>query len=190
MIERIKGILLEKSPNGLVLMCGNFGIKVHTPLRLLSEFEIGEEVTLFTRLVLPPEGTPLLYGFKTSDERELFDLLLKVPKVGAKVALSILSHFSVKELETAVESGNAELLSAVPGLGKKLSQRLIVELKGKLGKSAEIPEEFFAALKSLGYSNREIVAVSKHLKFSGVSIEELVLQAIKLLSGNRLDGKQ
>ncbi len=187
MIERIKGILVEKGHDGLLLMCGNVGVKVFTPVSLLTEFEEGEEVVLFTRLILPPEGTPYLYGFRTYQEREMFDLLLKVPKIGAKVALSILSHFSVEELKAAVESGDFELLSSVPGLGKKLSQRLIVELRGKLGEELDVSEELYSALKALGYSKKEILSVVKQLGDSKAPLEELVLWAIRLLSGRKLD---
>jgi Holliday junction DNA helicase RuvA len=143
---------------------------------------------LYTKLILPPEGTPKLYGFDNEEDRKLFEELLRIPKVGAKVALSMISHFSLDEIVEIVESNDAKRLSRVPGLGKKLSERVILELRGRLKvKKGNLPVDLVEALESLGYKRREIFkAISdSNINFEGLPIEEAIKKAIKVISGGK-----
>lgn len=187
MIDCLKGQVIFKYPDSVSLLCGSIAFRVFVPLGLLTEVEEGDSLGLFTKLIFPPEGTPSLYGFRTREEREFFEELLKVPKVGSKVAMSIISHFSYEELKEIVSSMDVKTLSTVPGLGKKLSERVILELKGKLVKEESIPEELFEILGSLGYSKKEIMSAVKEidLKVKDRSIEEVVKEIIKKLSGRK-----
>jgi len=180
MVEFVTGEVVEIGPDFVVLRCGNFGLKVLTPVRE----EMKGEITLYTELLLPPEGAPVLYGFKTKEERELFRLLQKVPKVGRKVALSILSKFSPEELKEVIASEDHERLTSVPGLGGKLSKRIILELKGKL-EEREVPAELLKVLKALGYTRSEVKEALKGINLEGLTLEEAVRAAVKRLSGSR-----
>jgi Holliday junction DNA helicase RuvA len=187
MIDCLKGQVIFRYPDSVSLLCGSIAFRVFVPLSLLTEVGEGDNLELFTKLILPPEGTPSLYGFRTREERTFFEELLKIPKVGSKVAMSIISHFSCDELKTIVSSGDVKTLSTVPGLGKKLSGRVILELKGKLVKEETIPEEIFEILTSLGYSKKEVMsAVSEmDLKVKNRPVEEVVKEIIKKLSGRK-----
>ncbi len=180
MVEYVKGELREKGENYAVIEVGGFGIKVLVPKIGAEE---GQEVKLFTFLILPPEGTPTLYGFESKEEREFFKKLQKVQKVGSKVALSILAHLSVSELKEVILSGDYERLSQVPGLGKKLSRRIVVELKGEV-EEKKVPEELYRALKSLGFKREEITQAVKGINLEGLSLEEALKEALKRLSGS------
>jgi Holliday junction DNA helicase RuvA len=183
MIDLVRGTVVHKYPDSISVLCGSFALRIFVPLRVLTEVKEGDVVELFTKLILPPEGTPTLYGFETQKERSLFETLLKIPKVGSKVAMSIISHFSKEELEAIVSTGDVKALSSVPGLGKKLSERIILELKGKLERDVDIPEELVEVLVSLGYSKREIVSKLKGMNLAGLRLEEAVKLAVQKLSG-------
>ena len=187
MIDYLKGTVFRKYGNALSLLCGSVGFKVLVPLSLLSEVEEGEEVALFTELIIPPEGTPTLYGFRSEEERQIFRELVKVPKVGSKVALSILSHMEPEEFKRVVADGDAESLSQIPGLGKKLSERIIGELRPKIEEESlkRIPAELYEVLTSLGYKKAEINRALKGINLDGLNINEAVKVALKRLSGSR-----
>ena len=182
MIDFVEGEVVEAGEGYAVLKAGSFGIRVLTPAKL----EEGERALLFTELLIPQEGVPTLYGFRSREERELFRKLTKVPKVGAKVALSILSVFPPEELTEAILSGDFEKLTRVPGLGKKLSQRIVLELKGKLkAEGQELPQELLEVLKALGYSKKEVRSSLKGINLEGLTLEEAVKEALKRLSGSK-----
>jgi len=183
MVDLLRGRVIYKYPDGISLLCGCVAFKVFVPVRLLTEVKEGDTLELFTKLILPPEGTPTLYGFRSREERSLFETLLKIPKVGTRVAMSIISHFSREELEAIVSAGDARTLSSVPGLGKKLSERIILELKGKLEEKVTLSDELVEALISLGYSKKEIMSKLKELDFNNLSLEEAVKLAVQKLSG-------
>ena len=112
---------------------------------------------------------------------------MKVPKVGSKVALSILSHMEPEEFKRAVADGDAESLSQIPGLGKKLSERIIGELRPKIEEESlkRIPVELYEVLTSLGYKKAEINRALKGINLDGLNINEAVKVALKRLSGSR-----
>ncbi len=181
MVEFIAGEVVERGEEFVVIRCSQLGFKVLTP----RPKELEGEVLLFTQLVLPSEGSPILYGFRTKEEREIFKLLQKVPKVGTKVALSILSKFSPQELKEIISCGDYQRLTSVQGLGKKLSQRIVLELKGKLEEEREVPKELYQVLKALGYKKSEVKEALKGINLDGLSLEEAVKEAVKRLSGSK-----
>jgi Holliday junction DNA helicase RuvA len=133
MIGRLCGILLEKNPPQLLLDVQGVAYEVDVPMSTFYNLpQNGERITLFTHLVVR-EDAHLLYGFGTEGERRAFRQLLKVNGIGAKIALSLLSGLSVAELAQAVKLQETGRLTRVPGIGKKTAERLLLELKDKLG---------------------------------------------------------
>ena len=150
----------------------------------------GERVGLLTHLVVR-EDAHLLYGFGTEGERRAFRQLLKISGVGARTALAVLSGLSVAELAEAVTLQESARLTRIPGIGKKTAERLLLELKDKLGveltttvataRPAPATGDMLRALLALGYSEKEAVAAVKQLP-EGLSVADGIRQALKLLS--------
>jgi Holliday junction DNA helicase RuvA len=163
-IASLKGRLQALGNDGAVIDVHGLGFRVYMPTSTLSTLgAIGDEIELHTHLHLR-EDNVTLYGFATPEELGLFQTLIGVSGLGPKLALSMLSAMSVEKLAMAIASGAADLLSEVPGIGKKTANRIILELKEKIaaGWLATPPPEFaeenaevLAALTSLGYSVRE-----------------------------------
>ncbi|ADY73968.1 Holliday junction ATP-dependent DNA helicase ruvA [Desulfurobacterium thermolithotrophum DSM 11699] len=187
MIDYLKGKVIFKYSDSISLLCGSIAFRVFVPLNLLTEIREGDKVALFVKFTLPSEGTPSLYGFKTREERVFFEELLKIPKVGSKVAMSVISHFSLDELRNIVSTKDVKTLSTVPGLGKKLSERVILELKDKpiFGEERNIPSELLEILTALSYSRKEVVKAVEGIDLKDRSIEELVKEVVKKLSGRK-----
>ncbi|HYA65560.1 MAG TPA: Holliday junction branch migration protein RuvA, partial [Burkholderiaceae bacterium] len=152
---------------------------------------IGERVTLLTHLVVR-EDAHQLFGFATAAERSAFRALIRISGVGARTALSVLSGLSVEELSQAVTLQQTALLTRIPGIGTKTAQRLLLELKGKLGAALESPGgaapaageplgDILRALTALGYSEREAAAAAKLLP-PGVGVSDGIRQALKSLA--------
>ena len=131
MIYRLRGILVEKDTEGVVLDVGGVGYRSSASLATLRALpSLGEECVIHTRLVVR-EDAMLLFGFAEREERAAFDVLTAVSKVGPKLALSVLSSMSPQEISEAVARGDVIKFVSVPGLGKKTAERLVLELKGK-----------------------------------------------------------
>jgi len=191
MIGRLSGTLLEKSPPTVLIDVGGVGYEVNVPMSTYYELpETGARATLLTTFIVR-EDAQSLYGFLTAAERDTFGQLIRISGVGARTALSVLSGMSVAELASAIASQEAARLVRVPGIGRKTAERLLLELKGKLGPaveaSAESPtpvdsksEDVLRALVSLGYSDREAAAAIKKLP-ADLSVADGIRQALKLL---------
>ena len=131
MIERLRGQLLEKDPDGVVVDVGGVGYRTSTSAATTRELgKPGEECVLHTRMVVR-EDAMLLFGFATKVERAAFDALTAVSKVGPKLALAVLSTLSPAEVAKCVDRNDILKLSSVPGLGKKTAERLVLELRGR-----------------------------------------------------------
>ena len=172
MIGRIQGTLIESNPPQVLVDVHGIGYEVDVPMSTFYNLPgLGEKVTLLTHMV-GREDAQLLYGFLTAPERDCFRQLLKVTGIGARTALAILSGMSVEMLVQAVAMQEVGILTKVPGIGKKTAERLILELKDKLG-SAMISSgvtvassaiaDVIKALVSLGYSEREATQAAKKL---------------------------
>ena len=191
MIGRLSGTLLEKSPPHVLLDCGGVGYEVDVPMSTLYGLpEPGGKVTLFTQMVVR-EDAHLLYGFATTGEREAFRQLTRISGVGPRTALAVLSGLSVAELAQAVTMQEAGRLTRIPGIGKKTAERLLLELKGKLGadlstaidvnRPAPGGNDVLNALLALGYNDREALGAIKGL-LAGLTVSEGIRQALKALS--------
>ena len=188
MIGRIRGTLAEKNPPQVLVVANGVGYEIDVPMSTFYHLpRTGEAVELLTHLVVR-EDAHLLYGFLTANERAAFRQLLKVNGVGPKVALSVLSGLSVDDLAAAVSSGDAARLMKVPGIGKKTSERLVLELRDKLPvavtlarSSAPQSSDVLNALLGLGYNEREAQAAVKQLP-ADLPLADSIRQALKLLA--------
>jgi Holliday junction DNA helicase RuvA len=191
MIGRIQGVLLEKHPPQILVDANGVGYDVEVPMSTFYNLPaIGERVTLLTHLVIR-EDAHLLFGFATEAERRLFRQLLKIAGVGARTALAVLSGMSVAELSDAVLSQDTGRLTKVPGIGKKTAERLLLELKDKLGaeslagtavqRPTPAASDVLRALVSLGYSEKEALGAVKQLP-ENLTVADGIRQALKQLS--------
>lgn len=192
MIGRLTGVLLEKNPPQVLVDVSGVGYEVEVPMSTFYNLPAtGERVTLHTQFIVR-EDAQLLYGFATDRERATFRQLLKVNGIGAKSALGILSGLSVEDLAQAITLQEASLLTRIPGIGKKTAERLLLELKDKLGFEASLPSgaggaapntghDTLNALLALGYNEREALAAVKQLP-PDVSVSDGIRQALKTLS--------
>jgi Holliday junction DNA helicase RuvA len=197
-IKSIRGKLVERGKGQVVVEIGGVGLQVHIPDSPAASLEPGAEVFFHTRLHVR-EDALTLFGFATTDEAGLFDLLLTVSGVGPKVALGILSACRPKRFLELVVYEDTEGLGRLPGVGKKLSQRLVVELRDKLAPdrkalsvtdftsaptSRDPGEEATEALTALGYGRVEAAqAVEKAQRVLGAAVgaADLLKQALKSL---------
>jgi len=190
MIGRLTGMLLEKNPPQIVVEAGGVGYEVEVPMSTFYNLPAsGERVVLLTHLVVR-EDAHLLYGFGTEPERRAFRQLLKISGVGARTALAVLSGLSVGELIDAVAMQESGRLVKVPGIGRKTAERLLLELKGKLGDAVSgvavnrpkpVASDVTNALLSLGYNDKEAQHAVKQLS-EGLSVSEGIRQALKSLA--------
>jgi len=171
MIGRLTGTLAEKNPPQLLVDVNGVGYEVDVPMSSFYNLPgLGEKVTLLTHFVVR-EDAQTLFGFLTHGERATFRLLVKISGVGPRTALAILSGLSVDELAQAISLQETGRLIKVPGIGKKTAERLLLELKGKLGDAVTAPAsvatsaqaDILQALLALGYSDREAAATLKTL---------------------------
>jgi Holliday junction DNA helicase RuvA len=190
MIGRLTGNLAEKSPPQVLLDVKGVGYEVDVPMSSFYNLPaLGERVTLLTHFIVR-EDAQLLFGFLTHDERNTFRQLIKISGVGPRMALSILSGLSVAELAQAITQQQAGRLVKVPGIGKKTAERLLLELKGKLGADLGAPgasinsdaqADIVQALIALGYNEKEAAAALKTLP-ADVGVSDGIKQALKSLS--------
>jgi Holliday junction DNA helicase RuvA len=194
MIGRISGILLEKKPPQILVEAGGIGYEIDVPMSTFCDLPAcGEKVTLHTHFAVREDGH-FLYGFATSEERAVFRQLIKISGIGARTALSILSGLPVSELTQAVAFQESARLVTIPGIGKKTAERLLLELRGKLGAvsgtSERMPHsdvstpgnraDILNALLGLGYNEREALAAMKGL-IDTVDVADGIRMALKQL---------
>jgi holliday junction DNA helicase RuvA len=190
-IGRLSGLLAEKNPPQVLLDVQGVGYEVDVPMSTFFNLPaLGEPVTLLTHFVVR-EDAQVLFGFLTAPERATFRELVKISGVGPRTALSILSGLSVAELASAVSRQDSARLVKVPGIGKKTAERLLLELKGKLGADlapaagsvvlSDVQSDIAQALQSLGYSEREAQAALKALP-AEVSVSDGIKLALRALN--------
>ncbi len=160
MIATLRGEISQVEDNALILEVGGVGLRVFVPAPLRGRVKAGEAVFLFTHLIVR-EDALTLYGFESQADRDLFNLLLGVDGVGPKVALSVLSTLTLDAVQRAVFAEESEILSRVPGVGKKTAQKIALHLHDKLKPTdalksmaamSDVDSEVLAALTALGYS--------------------------------------
>ena len=189
MIGKLTGILSEKNPPQVLVDCHGVGYEVDVPMSTFYNLPAtGEKVSLLTHFVVR-EDAQILYGFGTAAERATFRQLIKISGVGPRTALGILSGLSADELAHAVTDQDATRLTKVPGIGKKTAERLLLELKGKLGAdlgpstaaASGSQSDILQALLALGYSDKEASAALKALP-ADVGVSDGIKLALKSLA--------
>lgn len=160
MIATLRGEITQIEDTALILEVGGVGLRVAVPAPVRSRTKVGDILLLYTHLAVR-EDALTLYGFESQAERELFNILLGVDGVGPKVALSVLSTMTIDAIQRAIFADEADLLSRVPGVGKKTAQKMALHLKDKLkpmdalatvAAMSDTDGEVLAALTALGYS--------------------------------------
>jgi Holliday junction DNA helicase RuvA len=191
MIGRLSGTLVEKNPPQILLDVQGVAYEVDVPMSTFYNLPgVGEPITLLTHLVVR-EDAQLLFGFASESERRAFRQLIKISGIGARTALSVLSGLSVAELAQAVTLQESGRLTKIPGIGKKTAERLLLELRDKLGaevttavgvhRAAPVASDVLNALLSLGYSDKEAAHAVKELP-EGVAVADGIKQALKVLA--------
>lgn len=196
MIALLNGQLIQKTVSQVIVDVGGVGYRLLIPLS--TYYALPDEGTVRLQVhTHVREDALLLFGFHTEAEKELFGLLLSVSGVGPKVALNILSHLPTAELRQALSQGNAKHLATVPGIGKKTAERLVLELREKIGRveftdigSTQVPastppdlqEDALSALVNLGYKENLSRKALDGLDLTpGTPLEDILKQALKVL---------
>ncbi len=196
MFYHLAGIVSDIDINLAVIDCGGVGYAVNTTVNTLSKIKLNEKAKLYISEYIKEDSFDL-YGFATLSEKRCFDMLLTVSGIGPKAAQAILSATTPEGLAIAIMNGDEKAITVAQGVGKKIAQRVILELKDKVSKemsstAAELPtivspadgdarNEAIAALMVLGYSAPEINSVLKRMDISGMSTEKIVKIALKNL---------
>ena len=189
MIGKLTGSLDSKNPPEVIIDCHGVGYEVQVPMSTFYSLpELGARVSLLTHFVVR-EDAQILYGFTTAPEREAFRQLIKIAGVGPRTALSVLSGMSVAELAQAITLQEAGRLIKVPGIGKKTAERLLLELKGKLGPDIGVvatvasgaQSDILQALLALGYNDKEAAVALKALP-KDVGVSEGIKLALRALA--------
>lgn len=191
MIGRLSGVIADKAPPQVLIDVSGVGYEVDVPMSTFCVLPaLGERVTLLTHLVVR-EDAQLLYGFLSAPERAAFRELIKVSGIGPRTALAVLSGLNVADLAGAVSRQEGARLQKVPGIGKKTAERLLLELKGKLGEELVSPAgatvaldaaqaDIVQALIALGYSEKDAALALKKLP-AGVGVSEGIKLALRAL---------
>ena len=192
MIGRITGTLVEKNPPEVLVEAGGVGYEIDVPMSTFYNLPaLGQAVTLLTHLAIR-EDAHQLFGFLTAAERQAFRQLIRISGVGSRIALAVLSGMSVGELAQAVTLQESGRLTKIPGIGKKTAERLLLELKGKLGAAlegvaggsataADGSTDVLRALLGLGYSEKEAAAAVRLLPAS-TGVSDGIRMALKSLA--------
>ena len=195
MIGSLNGLIISKKPSEVLLEVNGIGYEVHVPLSTSFKLpSVDQTVQLLTHLLVR-EDQHTLYGFITEDERKLFRALIKISGVGAKLALTILSGINVEGFIRSVQMQDVDTLIHLPGIGKKTAERLLVEMKDKVGqmgdiaqndavesKDLQIIKEAHNALTSLGYKSVEARKILDGIDSNGLTVEALLKQALQSLN--------
>ena len=190
MIGKLTGTLSEKNPPQVLVDCHGVGYEVDVPMSTFFNLPgLGEKVSLLTHFVVR-EDAQILFGFGSAGEREAFRQLIRISGVGPRTALAVLSGMSVGDIGQAVTQQDASRLVKIPGIGKKTAERLLLELKGKVGADLgqagtvvvdDAQGDILQALVALGYSDKEAQAALKSLP-KDVGVSEGIKQALKALA--------
>jgi Holliday junction DNA helicase RuvA len=197
MISRLSGVLIEKRGPTVVIDCHGVGYDVEVPMTTMWTLpEIDATVTLLTHLIVRDDAH-LLFGFATTDERKLFRDLIKVSGIGAKVALAILSGIETDEFVRCVHENNTARLTALPGIGKKTAERLVVEMRDRVAdwtpppsanamrrttSTADAVSDAVSGLIALGYKPPEASRLVLELETTDKSSEDIIREILKSLA--------
>jgi Holliday junction DNA helicase RuvA len=196
MIALLRGTLAYKSSDHVIIDVGGVGYRLFIPLSTFYSLPETGDVSLFTHTHVR-EDALLLYGFLSMEEKELFGILISISGIGPKLAVNILSHIPAKDLKRAIATGDIKRLSSLPGIGKKTAERLVLELKDKVGPVHDLPEaddvksntsvvdisnDVISALINLGYKENQARKVLESMELApGLTMEEALKGALKVL---------
>ena len=197
MFYHLNGTVSELGQNLIVLDCGGIGFALNATVNCLSKVKVGEKAKLYIAEAIG-ENNFDLYGFSDKSEKRCFEMLISVSGIGPKAALSILSYNSPENLAMAIMNDDVKALTVAPGIGKKIAQRVILELKDKISKemgavdfgttsvggavtavSDETLNNALTALTVLGYSSGEVAPVLRKLDITGMSAEQIIKAVLK-----------
>lgn len=199
MLYYLIGTVSEIVQNSIILEVGGIGFQVNTSLQTISDVKTGSQVKLYISESIG-ENNYDLYGFSEQREKRFFELLVSISGVGPKAAISVLSVMNTDELVHAVMTDDIKALTAAPGIGKKIAQRILLELRDKLG--AELPNlassisdsvkqpgklpsenqaifDAMAGLSVLGYSSAEVSAIIRRSDWTGMTAEQIIREVLK-----------
>jgi len=193
MIAHIKGKLIEKNPNNVIIECNGLGYYLPISLQTFSNIPDRENLMLFTHLIIR-EDAHILFGFSSKIEREIFKLLISVSGVGPSIAMTMLSSMDTVEIQQAIAFDDVEKIKSVKGIGIKTAQRVIVDLKDKILKTFDITKdlsvsnntiknEALSALEVLGFTRKKIEKTLQVIlkDFPELNLEQLIKRALKNL---------
>ena len=198
MIGQLRGALVDKRPNQIIVDVAGVGYQVQIPLSTFAGLApLHAEVTLLIHTHLR-EDLISLYGFLTAREKQCFELLISASGVGPNLALKILSGMSLDELVPAVRKGDIVQLKRIPGVGQKTAERIVLELRDKLavidvGEAAKAPahsqveSDVASALVNLGYESRSVERTLEHLRGQNLAFEALLRAALQKLGGAAIE---
>ena len=195
MFYHLEGTVSEIAPNLVVLDCGGIGFALNATINTISYLKTGEKTKLYIAEAIG-ESNFDLYGFYSKSEKRCYEMLVSVSGIGPKAALSILSYNTPDGLALSILNNDVKALTVAPGIGKKIAQRVILELKDKISKEMDNPvldlpvvnlpagvdkqvSDAIAALTVLGYSSSEVGQVLKRLDTNGMSAEEIIKAVLK-----------
>lgn len=184
MIAFVEGTLAERSADRVVVSAGGLGYELLASTSTLAALPaVGRTVRLLTHMQVRDDAM-VLYGFATGAERDLFQLLIGVSSVGPKMAMAVLSTLEPEALRRAVLEGDIDAVTVVPGVGKKVAGRIVLDLKDKLGGEIDLPAagplaEVREALEGMGLSPQEIQRAVAGLEADGLPVEELLREALR-----------
>jgi Holliday junction DNA helicase RuvA len=195
MIGSLRGIVLKKHPDHVLIEVNGIGYHINVSFHTLSTLADEGSKAFLHIYTHVREDTFQLFGFTTEDEKKIFITLLGVSGIGPKMALNILSGISYEALLSAIETEDVALLCRIPGLGKKTAHRLILELREKLPSSGEVKDRVFedalSALINLGYKKLDAQNCVEHLYKKGIKdIEGLLKESLKYLTGDVREGNR
>ena len=196
MIAMVRGQLVYKSIDHIIIDVGGIGYRLFVPLSTFYALPDNGQVNLHTHTHVR-EDAFLLFGFLTMEEKELFSTLISISGVGPKLAVNILSHIPVDELKSAIRSEDIKRLSGLPGIGKKTAERLVLELKDRIGEQkGQLPigkdvsstqqshqlDDVVSALVNLGYKEHQARKVLSNMELpEGATTEQILKGALKIL---------
>jgi len=192
MIGSLRGRLMAKQAPQIMIECSGIGYEVETPMSTFLDLpQVGTDLFLYTHLLVR-EDAQILYGFSSEDERLMFRTLLKVNRVGAKLALGILSAMTTNDFRRCVEFEDTTTMSKIPGVGKKTAERLVIEMRDRIdaaapggGKASPLTvassarSEAVDALIALGYKPKEVNRLIEKLDIDDKSAEDIIRLALK-----------
>lgn len=195
MIEFIIGDIVDIKEDHTVIQNNNMGYKVFSSLNSLNKLEIGStNQMIYTKLNVRDDGL-FLFGFTTKEEMEMFNMLLRVSKIGPKIGIGVLSALTPNQLKIAIINNDITTLCTAPGIGKKTAGRIVLELKDRIDMTVELEieniktvsngySEAVDALVSLGYSRFEVERNLRNLNLDDMKVEDIIRDALKKLSKN------